>query len=102
MLKDSCHSSGRAALWEPSVEPMVEKVLLCASLIFSQGIVENQLEVGRQCGRMGLRHYGKGEKGAMSSWVMGRVEEFSAGHRPATSNTRFTHVVDKRVDTGSA
>jgi hypothetical protein len=57
LLKDSSNAAGRIAFLELSSEWMGEKVLLCASLICFQGIVENRLKVGRRCGRrMSLRH----------------------------------------------
>ena len=63
LLKDSSNAAGRVAFLELCSEWMREEVLLCASLIFFQGIVENWLEVGSRCGRRtGLRHYGRGKE----------------------------------------
>ena len=84
LLKDSSNAGGRVAFLELCSEWMREKVLLCASLIFFQGMGENELEVGRRCGRMSLRHYGRDEE-EDSEFVMGvridRREPSSRGPR---------------------
>ena len=62
-LKHSPNAVRRVALLELCSKWVREKVVLCASLIFFQGIVENQLEFGeRRGGRVGLGHNGRKEE----------------------------------------
>jgi hypothetical protein len=55
-LKDSENAARRIAGLEPVSEWVLEEIGLCALLVRFQGIVENQLKVGRFGRRLIMRH----------------------------------------------
>ena len=58
LLKQNENAAGRVAGLELGGEWVVKKVLLCASFICFQGIIENWLEGGGRCGSRVSGHDG--------------------------------------------
>ena len=58
-MKHGENAAGRIASLELGSERMCKEVILCASLMSFQGVIENRLEVGgRGRSRVGVRHKG--------------------------------------------
>jgi hypothetical protein len=58
LLKHCENAAGGIAGLEPVCEWVLKEILLCVLLVRFQGIVENQLEVGRRGRRLIMRHMG--------------------------------------------
>ena len=93
LLKHSSNVAGRFASLDLGSERVVKKVLLCSSLIFFQGIIENLLEFGGRCGcRVRLRHDGGSREGDSGLRGWGR-------RRPGPHLKHAVHACgDKRSD----
>lgn len=73
LLKHDENAARRVAVLELDSEWVREKILLCASLVHFQGIIENKLEVGGRGGsRVSVRHRGTIARKTVGSWVMGK------------------------------
>jgi hypothetical protein len=70
LLKNVENAARRVAVLEVGSERVREKVLLCASLVRFQGIIEDKLEVGGRGGsRVSVRH--RGTSGEIARRTMG-------------------------------
>ena len=56
LSKDVENAAGRLAGFEPVSEWVGEKIVLCALFVRFQGIIENQLKVGRRVSRVSVIH----------------------------------------------
>jgi hypothetical protein len=85
LLKHNENATGRVAGLELGGEWVGKKVLLCATLICSQGIIEYLLEVGGRCGsRVGVKHNGGSEEDDVGLRVVGEdVSTASRKHKRA-------------------
>jgi hypothetical protein len=95
-LKHGENAAGRIASLELGSERVCKKVLLCASLISFQGVIENRLEVGgRGRSRVSVRHNGKSEfvgDGGRGDWHEASEPPRETVHPRVTSDKR----ADKR------
>jgi hypothetical protein len=82
LLKYGENAASRIADLEPVSERVREKIALRAFLVRLQGIIENQLEVGRCGSSVSVRHKGDAriEGGMVESWVTGK-EKSNTPHK---------------------
>jgi hypothetical protein len=103
LLKHSSNTAGGVACLELVSERVVKKVLLCSSLVFFQGIIENLEEFGGRCGRRVRLRHDCGRK-EWDQWVEGmRTEETSTTPQTCSSRMwRYALRLDTQYNVGDS
>ena len=89
-LKQCENAARRIAGLEPVSEWVLKEIVLCALIVGFQGIVENELEVGRCGRRVIMRHHASGgkrgiERRTRGLWVVGKEKGDTPQERAGTA-----------------